>query len=118
MPRVSVVMPVFNNGEWLAEAIGSVRAQSLQEFELIIIDDGSTDKTEIIIANAARDDARIRTARQDHLGVAAALNRGNALAQSPVIARMDGDDIADSDRLRKQLAFLHAHPRGAAGGSR
>ena len=117
MPRVSVVMPVFNNGEWLAEAIGSVRAQSLQEFELIIIDDGSTDQTEIIIANAARDDARIRTARQDHLGVAAALNRGNALAQSPVIARMDGDDIADSDRLRKQLAFLEAHPSVAAVGS-
>ena len=117
MPRVSVVMPVFNNGEWLAEAISSVRAQSLREFELIIIDDGSTDQTEIIIANAARDDARIRTIRQDHLGVAAALNRGNALAQSPVIARMDGDDIANSDRLRKQLAFLEAHPSVAAVGS-
>ena len=84
---------------------------------MIIIDDGSTDQTELIIANAARDDARIRTARQDHLGVAAALNCGNALAQSPVIARMDGDDIADPDRLRKQLAFLEAHPGVAAVGS-
>ena len=46
MPRVSVVMPVFNSGEWIAEAISSVRAQSLREFELIIVDDGSTDQTE------------------------------------------------------------------------
>jgi glycosyltransferase involved in cell wall biosynthesis len=110
-------MPVFNNGEWLAAAISSVQAQSFREFELIIIDDGSTDQTEAIIANAARDDARIRTARQDHLGVSAALNCGNALARSPVIARMDGDDIADPDRLRKQLAFLEAHPGLAAVGS-
>ena len=117
IPKVSVVMPVFNNGEWLAEAISSVRAQSLREFELIVIDDGSTDQTELIIAKTARDDARIRTARYDHRGIAAALNAGIALARSPVIARMDGDDIADPDRLRKQLAFLEAHPSVAAVGS-
>ncbi len=117
MPKVSVVMPVFNNSKWLVEAIRSVRTQSLRKLELIIIDDGSTDQTELIIANAVRDDARIRTVRQERLGVAAALNYGIALARSPVIARMDGDDIADSDRLRKQLAFLNAHPRVAAVGS-
>jgi len=117
MPRVSVVMPVFNSGEWLAEAIGSVRNQSLREFELIIVDDGSTDQTGLIIANAASGDDRIRTVRQDRLGVAAALNCGSAMARSPVIARMDGDDIADPDRLRRQLAFLEAHPGIAAVGS-
>src|SRR5437868_6554697 len=117
MHRVSVVMPVFNSGDWLAEAINSVRTQSLAEFELIIIDDGSTDQTESVIASAARDDARIRTVRQERRGVAAALNNGIALARSPVIARMDGDDIAEPDRLRQQLAFLKAHPRVAAVGS-
>ncbi len=117
MHRVSVVMPVFNSGEWLAEAINSVRTQSLAEFELIIIDDGSTDQTESVIASAARDDARIRTVRQERRGVAAALNNGIALARSPVIARMDGDDIAKPDRLRQQLAFLEAHPHVAAVGS-
>ena len=117
MPKVSVVMPVFNSSEWIAEAISSVRAQSLPEFELIIVDDGSTDQTDLLIANATRDDARIRTVRQDRLGVAAALNCGNALARSPIIARMDGDDIADPDRLRKQLSFLEAHPGVAAVGS-
>ena len=110
-------MPVFNSDRWLAKAIASITAQSLPDFELIVIDDGSTDQTAQIVAEAARGDARIRTARQDHRGIAAALNSGIALARSQIIARMDGDDIAAIDRLRTQLAFLVAHPAVAGAGS-
>ena len=110
-------MPVFNSDRWLAKAIASIEAQSFPDFELIVIDDGSTDQTAQIIADAARGDARIRTARQDHRGIAAALNSGIALARSQIIARMDGDDIAAVDRLRTQLAFLAAHPAIAGVGS-
>jgi glycosyltransferase involved in cell wall biosynthesis len=110
-------MPVFNSDRWLAKALASIQAQSFPDFELIVIDDGSTDQTAQIIAEAARGDARIRTARQDHRGIAAALNSGIALARSQIIARMDGDDIAAVDRLRTQLAFLAAHPAVAGVGS-
>ena len=110
-------MPVFNCGEWLAEAITSIRAQSFMNFELIIIDDGSADQSNSIIAAAMRDDDRIRMIWQDHLGITAALNRGLALSRAKIIARMDGDDIAAPDRLRVQLAFLDSRPEVGAVGS-
>jgi len=115
--RVSVVMPVYNGEKWLAYAIDSILHQSLADFELIAVDDGSTDGSRKLLDDAARRDSRIRTADQPHLGVAAALNRGIALARSQVIARMDADDLSHPDRLQKQLAFLDKHPRVAALGS-
>ena len=116
-PSVSIVMPAFNSDRWLTQAIESIQAQSLSNFELIIVDDGSTDKTSQVAAAAAREDLRIRTARQDHLGIASALNHGISLAHAPFVARMDADDIAAPDRLQTQLAFLGARPRVAAVGS-
>jgi glycosyltransferase involved in cell wall biosynthesis len=116
-PQVSIVMPVFNSDRWLMKAIASIKAQSFPDFELIVIDDGSTDQTAQIVADAVRSDGRIRTARQDHRGIAAALNNGIALARSQIVARMDGDDIAAADRLQAQLAFLVAHPAVAGVGS-
>jgi len=98
-PKISIVMPVFNGAQWLEEAIGSLRCQSLQDFELIVIDDGSTDQTGRIIERAAGFDARIRFLRQLHSGVSEASNRGIALARAPLIARMDADDIAAPARL-------------------
>lgn len=110
-------MPVFNSDRWLADAIESIQAQSHPDFELIIVDDGSEDRTESIVAEAIRGDSRIRTTHQKHLGIASALNRGISLARAPIIVRMDGDDISAPDRLRTQLAFLDAHPDVAALGS-
>lgn len=116
-PSVAVVMPAFNSDRWLMQAIESIQVQSLSNFELIIVDDGSTDKTSQVAAAAAREDLRIRIAGQEHRGIASALNHGISLARAPIIARMDADDIAAPDRLQAQLAFLGAHPRIAAVGS-
>jgi len=110
-------MPVFNSGAWLRQAVESVRTQSFAPFELIIVNDGSTDQTGQIVEDAARSDARIRAVHQEHRGIGAALNCGIALARAPIIARMDADDVAAPDRLRIQMAFLDAHSGVAAVGS-
>jgi glycosyltransferase involved in cell wall biosynthesis len=117
LPVVSVLMPVFNSAEWLAEAIKSIQCQTITNFEFVIIDDGSTDASECILRRNARNDPRIRLWRQEHLGIAAALNRGIGLVRSRFIARMDADDVAHAERLQKQLSFLQAHPEVGAVGS-
>src|SRR5262249_1715358 len=115
--KISIVMPVFNCDAWLSQALQSIIAQSLVDFELIVVDDGSTDQTGRIIEDAARSDPRIRLERQEHLGIGTALNRAVAQARAPIIARMDGDDVAAPDRLQMQADFLNAHPEVAAVGS-
>ena len=104
-PRLSVVMPVFNGAVWLQKAIELVLQQSFSDFEFIIVDDASTDASKQIAMEAARIDSRIRRIDQRHMGVAAALNRGVALARSPWIARMDADDIANPARFQQQITF-------------
>jgi glycosyltransferase involved in cell wall biosynthesis len=108
--RVSVVTPVRDGERFLAEALDSVLGQTLSDLELIVVDDGSTDGTAALLANAARRDERVRVLTQAAGGLAVALNAGCALARAPVIARMDGDDVALPDRLDRQVAFLDAHP--------
>lgn len=110
MPAVSVVMPVFNAQRYLSEAIQSILDQSFQGFELIAIDDGSTDQSSEILNAYAYRDSRLRVYRQTHRGLPATLNFGCALAQGRYIARMDADDIALPDRFAHQLPFLEAHP--------
>jgi glycosyltransferase involved in cell wall biosynthesis len=116
-PKVSVLLPVFNGGEWLEPAIVSILGQSFPDLELIVIDDGSTDETGRIVENAKRNDGRIRSERLGHMGIATALNRGLAMARSEIIARMDADDLARPDRLQRQFAFLERNPNVAAVGS-
>jgi glycosyltransferase involved in cell wall biosynthesis len=106
MPRVSVVMPVYNGEEHLEPAIESILNQTFRELELLIVDDGSTDGTFAVLQRYARSDSRVRVFRQDHSGIVAALNRGSELARAPYLARMDADDIAFPDRLTKQVKFL------------
>jgi glycosyltransferase involved in cell wall biosynthesis len=110
-------MPVFNCDGWLPHALDSISAQSFPDFELIVVDDGSTDQSRRVVEDAAHSDSRIRLVRQARLGISPALNRAIALARSPIIARMDGDDVAAPDRLRTQMDFLGAHPDVAAVGS-
>jgi glycosyltransferase involved in cell wall biosynthesis len=111
--RVSVVMPVRDGERFLSEALGSVLGQSLGDLELIAVDDGSTDRTPQILAEAAARDSRVRVHSQPPGGLTAALNAGCALAGGRYIARMDADDVALPDRLARQVAHLDAHPEVA-----
>jgi Glycosyl transferase family 2 len=120
-PRVSVVMPVLNAEAYIAQAIGSVLEQTLEELELIVVDDGSTDTSRAIVDRIASADARVRlVANERNLGISAALNQGCRAAQAPFIARLDADDVALPHRLARQLDFLHHHPAVAVvgGGAR
>jgi GT2 family glycosyltransferase len=109
-PRVSVVLPVYDGGSFLTEAVESILAQGFGDFELIAIDDGSRDASGDILDCFARADARVRVVHQANAGIIAALNRGLALARGELIARMDADDIAHPERFARQVAFLDASP--------
>lgn len=109
-PQVSVVLPVRNGARWLPEALDSIRSQSFTGWELVAIDDGSTDPTPAILADGASRDGRIRVIRQDALGLIAALNRGLAEARGPLIARLDADDRALPERFDRQVRYLETHP--------
>ena len=115
-PRVSVVLPVYNGGAFLAQALDSVLAQTLRDFELIAIDDGSTDASGGILDRTAQADNRVTVVRQTNAGIIAALNRGIALARGEFIARMDADDVCHPERLARQVAFLDARPEIAVVG--
>lgn len=107
-PIVSVIMAVYNGEPWIAEAIDSILGQTLTDFELIVVDDGSTDDTVRILGQ--RGDRRITVLRQERGGQTAALNRGLRVARAPLLARLDADDVALPDRLERQVAFLAADP--------
>jgi glycosyltransferase involved in cell wall biosynthesis len=112
MPKVSVVMPVYNTGPYIDEALAAMRAQTLGDFELIVINDGSTDDTAERVERAG--DPRIRLVRTEHAGLVAAENLGLELAEGEYISRCDGDDIALPRLLERQADVLDRHPRTAA----
>ncbi|MGE4123630.1 MAG: glycosyltransferase [Solirubrobacterales bacterium] len=116
-PKISVLLPVRDGERFLAETLESLRAQSLGDFELLAIDDGSGDRTAEILREAAARDPRLQVVGQGREGISAALNRGLALAKGELVARIDADDIARPSRFATQLAFLAAHPEVAAVGS-
>lgn len=108
-PKVTVLMPVYNVALYVAEAIESILNQTYSDFELLIINDGSTDSTSEEVFKFS--DSRIRFVENDqNIGLANTLNRGIDLARGEYIARMDGDDISLPERLRKQVAILDTHP--------
>lgn len=108
-PLVSIVMAAYNEEKYIREAIESILNQTYPHFEFIIINDGSTDKTEEVILSFQ--DARIRYVRNEqNLRLIASLNKGLALAEGKYIARMDSDDISLPDRLQIQVDFMEAHP--------
>ena len=115
MPLISVLLPVYNAAHTLPEALESLRAQTLTDFEVIAVDDGSTDTTPEILARFSRD-SRFRSFSQPHQGILPALNAGLAACRAPYVARMDADDRAHPARLEKQAAFLDAHPEVAVTG--
>lgn len=108
LPLVSVVLPVRNAASTIARAIASVQAQTLADWELVVVDDGSTDGTRERLRGIAARDPRLRLVEQPALGVAAAANAGMAAARGEFIARMDADDVAQPARLAAQVEFLAA----------
>ncbi len=109
-PRVSIVMPVCNGERFLAETLASVQAQTMTDYELLLIDDGSTDGSLAIAEAHAAHDPRVRILQLDHGGIVAARNRALEVARAPLIALWDGDDLCVPERLAVQLAFLDANP--------
>ncbi|MDW3194204.1 MAG: glycosyltransferase family 2 protein [Cytophagales bacterium] len=109
-PAISVVLPYFNAEKTLARAIESILNQTFQDFELILINNNSSDGSEKIASRFASIDHRVRLKPVKRQGVAHASNHGFELASAPLIARMDADDEMLPDRLEKQVNFLNAHP--------
>jgi glycosyltransferase involved in cell wall biosynthesis len=109
-PLVSILMPVHNEEAFLPAALRSLVQQTLRAWELVVVDDGSSDATPEILADAASQDRRIRIVRREGGGLVAALNAGLAECRAPLLARMDGDDICHPRRLELQSSFLRHHP--------
>jgi glycosyltransferase involved in cell wall biosynthesis len=109
MPKISVLMPVYNGEKHLREAIESILKQPFTDFEFIIIDDGSTDSSAAIVQSFP-DQRIIYRKNEVNLGLAASLNIGLKLAKGKYLARMDADDIARPERLQTQFDYLESHP--------
>src|SRR5215210_6749263 len=115
-PRVSVLMPIFNQAAFVHRALESLRAQALVDWELIVVDDGSTDDTPAVLARYlhALPDERVRYHRVDaNQGLGAALNQALARARAPLVAYLPADDLYYPGHLASLAACLDAHP-GAA----
>lgn len=109
MPRLTVLMPTYNVAPWVEESIRSVLNQTYRDFELLVVDDGSTDNTLDRIRSIQ--DSRIRIAAfPDNVGLAENLNRGLDIIDTELVARMDGDDIAEPDWLETGVKILDSHP--------
>ena len=115
-PSVTVLLPVYNCRRYLLAALRSILRQDYGDFELLVINDGSTDGSDALARSI--DDPRIRVIDQPHGGIVSALTRGLAEARAELVARMDGDDIALPQRLGLQVSFMREHPRVHLLGSR
>ena len=116
-PSISVVMPAFNAEDFIGAAITSILQQDYPDFELIVVDDGSTDETALIGEHFQKRDPRVSLLRQKNAGQAAANNAAIGVAQGEFIARMDADDVSLSNRLTTQVRYLSENPDTVAVGS-
>lgn len=110
MPKVSIIMAVYNGADFLRQCLDSFVAQTFRNFEFLVMDDGSTDDTATILNEFARKDDRFKSYRQENNGLAVALNMLIRKSVGEYIARMDVDDLVAPDRLAEQVAYLDAHP--------
>ena len=109
MPLISIIMSVYNEEIYLKEALQSIFNQTIEDYELIIVDDCSTDRTVEIIKSF--NDPRIKLiTNETNMGLTKNLNKALKLCRGEFIARMDGDDICMPDRLRKQVEYMRLHP--------
>lgn len=115
-PLVTVLLPAYNAELYLAEAVESILKQTFSDFELLVINDGSKDRSSEIVRSFK--DERIRLVENEtNLRLIATLNKGIKLAKGKYIARMDADDVSLPDRLQKQVAFMEAHPEAGVCGT-
>ena len=105
-PRVSVLIPCYNAGDYLAQAVESVLDQTYQDFEIIVVDDGSTDNT----ASVAGSFARVRYVYHAHSGIPVTRNLAVSHARGEFITFLDADDLWDKTKLEKQVAYMDSHP--------
>lgn len=110
-PKISVLLPAYNAQTYLRESIESILTQTFQDFELIIINDGSTDRSLEIMSSFT--DKRIRIINQNNAGLPISLNRAITLSQGKYLARQDADDISMPTRLSEQFEYMESHPECA-----
>jgi glycosyltransferase involved in cell wall biosynthesis len=110
--KVTVLMSMYNAEKYVAEAIESILTQTHTNFDFLVIDDGSTDKSKTIALKYARKDKRIiLVENESNLGLIESLNKGIQLCKTELIARMDADDWSLPERLEKQIKYLLSHPK-------
>ena len=114
-PKITVLMPVYNGEAYLSEAVDSILNQTFTDFEFLIINDGSTDRTKQILESYT--DYRICLVHQKNIGLIKSLNKGILLSKGELIARMDADDISEHNRLQMQFEFMASNPEVAVCGS-
>lgn len=110
IPKISVIIPVFDRAQMVADAVESTLAQEGVEVEVVVVDDGSTDGTAHVIDGLASSDARVRAMHQPNAGPSAARNVGVAASSHPLITFLDSDDLMAPDRLARQVAALDRTP--------
>lgn len=110
MPEVSVLMPCYNAAKTLDTALESILSQTINDIEVVVVDDGSTDDSPQKLEAWTAQDRRVRVIPRAHIGIIGALNAGLQVCQSEFVARMDADDRSLPDRLEEQVAYLHGHP--------
>ena len=110
MPAISVLVPCYNAEKTLDEALQSMASQTLGDFEIVVVDDGSHDSTWQILTEWAARDRRLSLLQQSHTGIVTALNAGLRICAAPYVARMDADDRSHPERLALQTAYLDQHP--------
>lgn len=108
-PAISIIIPVYNVEKWIQRAVSSLQEQTLKDFELILVDDGSTDASGAILDELAAEDERIRVVHQENAGAARARNAAIALATGEFLYFMDGDDWCEPDMLQKMYDFAVAN---------
>lgn len=109
--KVSIIMGVYNGQDTIEKCIESIQQQTYTNWEFIICDDASTDKTVSIVQKYMSNDARIKLLKNNNnMRLAASLNRCLAVASGEYVARMDADDLSSKDRIEKQVSFLNSHP--------
>ena len=112
---ISVLLSVYNGDRWLAECIESILNQSFKDFEFLIIDDGSKDKSLSIIKKFAKKDPRIIYFSHANIGLTASLNKGLLVAKGEWVARIDSDDFACKERLEKQIIYAKKYKLALVG---
>ncbi len=109
-PSVTVVLCTYNRADLLPRAVRSVRAQTLRDWQLVVVDDGSVDATPAVLEPFVRNDGRILVVRQRNRGLAAARNVGIRLAEAPFVTFLDSDDAYRPDHLSWRMRYLRQHP--------